>query len=149
MGGIAGGYFAERIVRKMGPGPAAQWTTLASAAGFAAIPVAPNGYILGLVLALFEFSGLIWNTVSVSYRQRTIPDELLGRVNSVYRLLAWGMMPIGLLLSGIIVSATAEFMPRDVALTMPFVAAAGGAALLAILAWKPLGVGFAVVRCDG
>ncbi|MBU2359162.1 MAG: MFS transporter [Alphaproteobacteria bacterium] len=146
MGGIAGGYFAERIVRKMGPGPAAQWMTLASAAGFAAIPFAPNGYILALVLALFEFSGLIWNTVSVSYRQRTIPDELLGRVNSVYRLLAWGMMPIGLLLSGLIVSAAAVFTTRDVALTMPFIAAAGGAALLTMLAWKPLGKRFAAIN---
>ena len=29
-------------------------------------------------------------------------DQLLGRVNSVYRLLAWGTMPIGALLGGVL-----------------------------------------------
>ncbi|WP_339690826.1 hypothetical protein [Celeribacter baekdonensis] len=38
----------------------------------------------------------------MSHRQRAIPDVLLGRVNSLYRLFAWGMMPIGLVLSGLI-----------------------------------------------
>ena len=145
VGGIAGGFVADRVVKRIGPGAAAQWMTLASAVAFAAIPFAPNGFALALILAAFEFTGLIWNTVSVSYRQRAIPDQLLGRVNSVYRLLAWGMMPIGLLLSGIIVSGAENVMPRDLALTMPFVAAAAGVTLLTVLAWRPLGSGFAAV----
>ena len=93
-GGIAGGFVADRVVARLGPGRTAQWMTLASALAFAAVPLAPNGFVLALVLAAFEFTGLIWTTVSVSYRQRSIPDALLGRVNSIYRLLAWGMMPI-------------------------------------------------------
>ncbi|AXI47169.1 MFS transporter [Sulfitobacter sp. SK012] len=148
VGGIMGGFVADRVVKMLGQGAAAQWMTLASAVAFAAIPFAPNGIALALVLAAFEFTGIIWNTVSVSYRQRVIPDELLGRVNSVYRLLAWGMMPIGLLLSGMIVSGSETIMSRDVALIMPFVAAAIGAAILTLCAWKPLGVGFALAS-DG
>jgi MFS family permease len=31
-----------------------------------------------------------------------VPDRLLGRVNASYRLLAWGTMPIGAALGGII-----------------------------------------------
>jgi len=142
-GGIAGGVVADRIVRMFGPGPTAQWMVFASAVAFAAIPFAPNGFALAFVLAAFEFTGIIWNTVSVSYRQRIIPDKLLGRVNSIYRLLAWGMMPIGLLLSGVIVRITETIMSRPEALSMPFLAAAIGAALLTVLAWKPLKVGFA------
>ncbi|WP_299403788.1 MFS transporter [uncultured Roseobacter sp.] len=145
VGGILGGCVAERVVRWMGPGAAAQWMTLASAVAFAAIPLAPNGFVLALVLAAFEFTGLIWNTVSVSYRQRAIPDALLGRVNSVYRLLAWGMMPIGLLLSGVVVNAATVVMARDLALAMPFMVAAIGAALLTLFVWRPLGHGFALV----
>jgi hypothetical protein len=142
VGGIAGGLVADRVVIWIGPGPAAQWMTLASAVAFAAVPLAPNGYALAVVLAAFEFTGLIWNTVSVSYRQRAIPNDLLGRVNSVYRLLAWGTMPVGLLLSGIIVSAAETGLGRDLALIMPFAAAAIGAALLTVFAWKPLAAGF-------
>ncbi len=144
-GGIAGGLTAERIVGRLHPGAAIQWMNLASALAFVAILFAPNGIVLAIILAAFEFSGLIWNTVSVSYRQRTIPDHLLGRVNSIYRLLAWGTMPIGLLLSGVIVNAANTILDRNLALTVPFAVAAIGAILLTIFAWKPLEKGFASV----
>ena len=146
VGGILGGLLAEAVVKRIGPVLATQWTILASAIAFIAITIAPGGIALALVLAAFEFTGIIWNTVSVSYRQRTIPDELLGRVNSIYRLLAWGMMPVGLVLSGLIVSLSEAFMSREVALMMPFVAAAFGATILAIVAWKPLARGFSRER---
>ena len=143
VGGIAGGLVAERVVRAMGPGAAAQWMTLASAAAFAGMALAPGGWTLALVLAAFEFTGLVWNTVSVSYRQRAIPDRLLGRVNSVYRLLAWGMMPVGLLLSGALVAAADGVLTRGAALTVPFAVAAAGAGVLTLAAWRPIGRGFA------
>ncbi len=38
---------------------------------------------------------MTWNIITVSFRQAVTPDHLLGRVNSVYRLLAWGTMPLG------------------------------------------------------
>jgi len=97
---------------------------------------------LALVMAAFEFTGILWNTVSVSYRQRTIPDRLLGRVNSLYRLLAWGMMPVGLLASGLAVRVAATMMERGPALTAPFWLAAAGAAVLSALGWRALGRGF-------
>ena len=50
-------------------------------------------------LAVGFFAGSLlsggWNVITVSLRQRIVPDELLGRVNAGYRLLAWGTMPIG------------------------------------------------------
>lgn len=149
IGGIAGGIVADRVVKAMGQNRAAQWMTCASAVAFAVIPFAPNGFVLALVLAMFEFTGLIWNTVSVSYRQRYIPDALLGRVNSIYRLLAWGMMPVGLLLSGLVVSQVEEVLPRSLALISPFVLAAIGAAILTLCAWRPLGQGFKPLQHAG
>ena len=143
VGGILGGFFGERIVALLGPGTTAQWMTLASAVAFAAIPLAPNAITLALILAAFEFTGICWNTVSVSHRQRAIPDALLGRVNSIYRLFAWGMMPIGLILSGLVVRWTDGPLGRADALAAPFFVAALGAAILTALAWRPLGRGFA------
>jgi MFS family permease len=46
----------------------------------------------------------LWNVVTVSLRQRVIPGELLGRVNSVYRMLGWGTIPLGGLAGGFIAS---------------------------------------------
>jgi hypothetical protein len=142
VGGIAGGFLAARVVARMGPGAAAQWMTLASAVAFLALPLWPSGLWIAAVLAAFEFTGIIWNTVSVSYRQRTIPDALLGRVNSLYRLLAWGMMPVGLVLSGLIVRGATPEVGRALALLLPFFAAAAGAGLLTLVAWRPLGTAF-------
>ena len=45
-----------------------------------------------------------WNVITVSLRQRIVPDHLLGRVNAGYRLLAWGTMPIGAALGGLTAS---------------------------------------------
>ncbi len=143
LGGVLGGFCAERIVRKLGNGPSAQWMTLASALAFGALPLAPNGWAVAAVLAAFEFCGLVWNTVSVSYRQRHVPDAILGRVNATYRLFAWGMMPIGLLLSGLVIRGAEALMPRGLALQMPFVAAAAGVIVLTAWAWRRLDAGFA------
>jgi len=41
----------------------------------------------------------------VTMRQRIVPAELLGRVNSVYRMLGWGLMPLGALAGGFIAHA--------------------------------------------
>ncbi|WP_017568800.1 MFS transporter [Nocardiopsis halotolerans] len=58
-----------------------------------------------LVAAGFFVGGLgiaVWNVITVSLRQRVTPDALLGRVNSGYRLLAWGTMPLGAAAGGLI-----------------------------------------------
>jgi MFS family permease len=34
-----------------------------------------------------------------------VPDHLLGRLNATYRLLAWGTLPIGALLGGLLAEA--------------------------------------------
>jgi len=142
VGGIAGGLCSEPIIARLGPMRTAQVMLACTAPSFLAIALAPGALTLAVVLAVFEFTGLVWNTVSVSYRQRMIPDRLLGRVNSLYRLLAWGMMPVGLIASGLIVRAAGTVMPREAALAMPFLVAALGAAALGMIGWRALGRGF-------
>ena len=138
VGGILGGWCGDAIIGRLGPKRTAQWMLLASAPAFLAIAYAPTAGALGIVLALFEFTGLVWNTVSVSYRQRAIPDELLGRVNSLYRLMAWGMMPVGLLLSGLCVRLVEPLLGREVALLAPFLTAFLGALVLGWFGWRAL-----------
>jgi MFS family permease len=60
------------------------------------------------VFASLAVSGavvMMWNIITVSLRQRITPDRLLGRVNAGYRLFAWGAMPIGALLGGLVAEA--------------------------------------------
>jgi MFS family permease len=64
--------------------------------------------------------GATWNVITVSLRQSIIPAHLLGRVNSVYRFFAWGMMPIGALMGGATVAIVSQFADRSVALRCAF-----------------------------
>ena len=125
----------------MGQARAAQWMLSASIPCFAALALMPSAWGLGLVLAVSEFTGLVWNTVSVATRQRMIPDRLLGRVNSAYRLLAWGMMPVGLIASGALVRLGEGLIGRPAALTLPFWVAAAGIGIVTLIGWRPLGRG--------
>jgi predicted neutral ceramidase superfamily lipid hydrolase len=69
----------------------------------ALLALVPSVLIVALALFLEMFAALLWNVVTVSYRQRFIPDALLGRVNSIYRFFGWGLLPFGALASGAIV----------------------------------------------
>ena len=55
-----------------------------------------------IALAVTGVLNVVWNVITVSLRQRIVPDALLGRVNAGYRLVAWGTMPLGALLGGAI-----------------------------------------------
>ena len=71
-----------------------------------------------------------------------IPNAIMGRVNSLYRLLAWGMMPVGLVLSGVIVSLAEIALLRGQALVAPFWVAAVGALVLTLAVWSAISKGF-------
>jgi MFS family permease len=55
-----------------------------------------------VVSVVTGFANVVWNVLTVSLRQKIVPDRLLGRVNSGYRLLAWGTMPIGAAMGGVL-----------------------------------------------
>ncbi|HXR65845.1 MAG TPA: MFS transporter [Ktedonobacteraceae bacterium] len=61
---------------------------------------APNVVWLALVGVLLAVVMTLFGVIQLSYRLARIPDELQGRVNSVYRLVVFGGDPIGLALTG-------------------------------------------------
>ncbi|HEX9058396.1 MAG TPA: MFS transporter [Ktedonobacterales bacterium] len=67
--------------------------------------VAPNPLALGVIMAGLFLTSPIYNVVQFSYRLALIPDELQGRVNSVFRLIAFGGQPIGLALAGVLLES--------------------------------------------
>lgn len=142
-GGILGSLMGERIAARLGPVRTMQAMMAVSGPSFLLMGLAPGPWTLGLAFAAMEFCSFVWNVVSVSTRQRLIPDALRGRVNSIYRLLAWGMMPLGLVLSGVVVSLGELFLPRGMALQLPFWAAGLGSLAVTVLVWRGIARGFA------
>lgn len=104
VGSIVGSVFATRIVRAVGPGSALLAAAVVNGLAYLVVAMNSNAYVVGVMGAVGGLVGVTWNVVTVSLRQAIIPDELLGRVNSVYRFLGWGMMPIGAALGGVVAS---------------------------------------------
>lgn len=132
--GVAGGLLAPAVARHLGM----RSSLLASLGIFVAINL-----MLGLLyspvlagIALFSeaAAGMLWNVVTVSYRQRLIPDHLLGRVNSVYRFFGWGAMPLGAMGAGAMVATLTPLLGRSDALHTPYLFAAAVCGLLTIYA---------------
>jgi len=67
--------------------------------------IAPNPLVLGIVTALSFIIVPIYMSVQFGYRLALIPDHLQGRVNSVFRLIAFGSEPIGLAMTGLLLQA--------------------------------------------
>ena len=120
IGGILGSVLASRVAKRLGKGPALYMTIALGAITAAIIGMATRWWIVFLMFAVETFTAVVWNVITVSFRQSIIPDELLGRVNSVYRFFAWGMMPIGSIIGGVVVAFFTPVVGRSDALRWPF-----------------------------
>lgn len=83
-----------------------------------------------VTLVIFGLNATVWNILSTTIRQRSVPSDLIGRVNSVYLMFSMGGMASGSLLGGLIGYAAG--------ITAPFWAA--GAMMLGttLIVWRIL-----------
>jgi MFS family permease len=105
VGSILGGLVCPALTRRLGQLPSLIMAMAVTALMFAGIGLAPDAVVAGVLMAGNGFSATMWNVVTISLRQRIVPADLLGRVNSVYRMLGWGLMPAGALAGGLVAHA--------------------------------------------
>ncbi len=79
-------------------------------------------------LVVFGAHAFVWGTTSTVVRQRSVPNELLGRVGGVYRMAIMGGLVIGTPIGGL--------LARSFGITAPFWFAFAGSALLVVLLWR-------------
>lgn len=116
LGGIIGGTVASWASRRFGSGTCLAVVLGGSTIASAIVGVLPYWPVLMLMFGIEVLLGTLWNVITVSLRQTIIPPRLLGRVNSVYRFFAWGMMPIGAAIGGVTVVVVSAMADRDWAL---------------------------------
>jgi MFS family permease len=133
VGGVVGSVLAKRIARSMGSGTALAFTLVAMGVLPAITGFLRDWWAVWVLVVIGSLVGMVWNVITVSLRQTIIPDDLLGRVNSVYRFFAWGMMPVGLLVGGLVMRFTEILADRDLALRMPYFVSA--AVLVVVAVW--------------
>src|SRR4029079_7238341 len=119
-GGAIGGNLAPWLSKRLGSGTCLAMTLASSAVVSFVVGLSSWWPLVMVVFGIGATVGSTWNVITVSLRQSIIPPHLLGRVNSVYRFFAWGMMPIGAALGGITVTVVSPLANRHLALRSAF-----------------------------
>ena len=101
-GNLIGALLADPIIRRLGR---SRSLFLGILGGVGTVGIAAVTTIPLVIATAFLIGGLtnaLWNVVAVSLRQRITPDRILGRINSSYRLVAWGTRPLGAAAGGLL-----------------------------------------------
>ena len=126
VGGLPGNLLAAAVGQRLTAGTLLLGGTLVTAAAWLAVGLAPTAWLAAAALAMAGLVGSIWDVAQLSLRQTLIPDRLLGRVISAFRLIGFGPAPLGALLGGV--------LGRTLGLRAPFVLGAAVLAVTALLA---------------
>ncbi|WP_207453784.1 MFS transporter [Herbiconiux sp. SYSU D00978] len=107
VGGLLGAVLTPRAAKLFGEARVIPLSAVLGAIALVPIPLAallPDAAIALLVAGQFltSFTIVVYNVTQVTMRQRLCPPKLLGRMNASIRVLVWGVMPIGALLSGVL-----------------------------------------------
>jgi MFS family permease len=129
LGGVAGSLVNRRLVRAIGARSALVAALVTTALAYLGAGLAPDVVLVAVLLGLSGVASMVWNVVTVSLRQDIVPDNLLGRVNSAYRMIGWGLLSLGGVLGG--------FLAHWLGLRAPLIAASG-LRLATLLAAVPL-----------
>lgn len=101
VGSILGGLIGDRVAKKLGRNTIVYAYVIFAIDGLV-YALFPSVAIIAIWVLFMGVAGTTWNIVTVSLRQRLIPEELFGRVNSVYRFIGTGSIALGSLAGGFI-----------------------------------------------
>jgi MFS family permease len=101
-GSLVGSLVAVRVEQRLGRARSLVLTILAGAVALGMPAVTADPFVVGAAFFANGAAIMIWNIITVTLRQQATPDRLLGRVNSAYRLVAWGTRPIGAAFGGLL-----------------------------------------------
>jgi MFS family permease len=103
VGAVLGGLLVERATRSLGPGRVLSAALALATASRIGLGLTHEVFAVAGCLLLGGMGITVFAVVSISFRQRLVPDRLQGRVLSAYRMIALSTEPIGGALGGILV----------------------------------------------
>lgn len=104
VGGIVGGFLAGKLSDHIPAGTLIFGTNCIMGLSYLGLGSTTDPVIAAGLLLVDGFALTALNTVVVSLRQTIIPDELFGRVNSVYKMIGFGSLSVGGIVGGLIAS---------------------------------------------
>ncbi|HEY4018705.1 MAG TPA: MFS transporter [Pseudonocardiaceae bacterium] len=108
LGAVAGSLLATRVARLLGRARALLLSGLAMGVGALLVPLAQPGWLLACYVvgnAILGFSIILNIVTEVSIVQAACPDELRGRMSATLRMMAYGGLPLGSLIGGVLGTA--------------------------------------------
>ncbi|WP_344473668.1 MFS transporter [Nonomuraea monospora] len=130
VGAVFGSLLAERAAGVLGELRTLVGNWLITSVLLLVPVIVPSPWTLYPTAVLWGVVGAAGNVLVISIRQRLIPAELLGRVNSAYRLIGMGGMPLGAALGGVVAELAG--------LTAALVGATGVCLAAVGLVWRAL-----------
>lgn len=131
VGGLVGTGYAARLETRFGAGALLRAGLVVEGLTHVGLAVTRDGYLAAAIMTVFGVHALVWGVVTVTIRQRVVPDALRGRVNGVYALFSVGGAALGALSGGVIAHAWG--------ITAPFWVAAVVIAVLTPAVWRTFG----------
>lgn len=110
-GALLGSATAALIVRRVSESMILLYVPYVIASCYLAMGLFPSGVVAGSGLAIIGFAMMNWMIVSNTVRQTLTPGNVLGRVTSVARFFAWGSMPVGAFLGGLLAQVAGYSAP--------------------------------------
>jgi Na+/melibiose symporter-like transporter len=105
-GALLGAWLSPRLAARWGAGRVMVGFLALLGAAFALFGLVPWLVVAVTACVLFGVASAGWNVLSATRRQRLTPGPLMGRVTSAYRVLAWGLSPLGAGLAGPLAAMT-------------------------------------------
>jgi MFS family permease len=101
-GSLVGAILADPIIRRLGRSRSLALGIFGGVATVGVAAVTTSPLVIATAFLVGGVTIALWNVVAVSLRQRITPDRILGRINSSYRLVAWGTRPLGAAAGGLL-----------------------------------------------
>ena len=128
IGGIVGTTAYGRLERRFSLADIMRVGLLIETFTHLALALTTSAAVALVTMVVFGAHATVWGTTSTVVRQRAVPDELLGRVTSVYTVGLVGGIVIGTPIGGL--------LAREFGITAPFWFGFIGSAILVVLLWR-------------
>lgn len=114
IGGVVGSVVAPRMVTRSLNAVLAS-STMVSGVALTLMAQQSATWSASVLIAIASAGSAVWNVLTLAFRQRSIPDELLGRVGACYRFLVYLGMPVGAAVGGVLAARFGAQMSVSVA----------------------------------
>jgi predicted MFS family arabinose efflux permease len=129
-GGLLGTGLYGWITRRVSLGNVMRAGLIVETLTHLALAVTRSAWVASAIFFVFGAHAFIWNTTSMTVRQRAVPSQLQGRVASVNTICVYGGLVVG--------SAVGGLLATHYGVTAPFWFAFAGSAVFVVLLWREL-----------